>query len=110
MGSRVRPLTKLAFQINETFLLFAGSFPTGDLVCRASFASRDKNQKLHDAVIDLGTTRLYHKDILFSNASQDLDAGLALCSRQLEVTSQRTKLLQEYICELRELDRSCSHA
>jgi predicted Abi (CAAX) family protease len=55
-----------------------GEQRTGDLVSRTAFARRDKNQELHDAIIDLRTARLDNEDILLSNAGEDLDARLAL--------------------------------
>jgi hypothetical protein len=51
-------------------------------VCRASFARRYEDEKLHYAIVDLWATRLHHEDILLSNTSQDLDAGLSLCCGQ----------------------------
>lgn len=51
---------------------------TGDFVSRTAFARRDKNQELHDAIIDLRTARLDDEDILLSNAGEDLDARLSL--------------------------------
>jgi hypothetical protein len=51
---------------------------TCDFVRRTSFAGRYENQKLHDTIIDLATTRLNDKDVFFTNTDENLDARLSL--------------------------------
>lgn len=51
---------------------------TSDLVGRSTFAGRDSDQQLHDGVIDPGTPRLDHEDILLTHAGEDANARLTL--------------------------------
>lgn len=53
---------------------------TCDFVRRTSLTSRDEDEELHYAIINLTATRLNHKDIFFPDTRQNLDAGLALQS------------------------------
>ena len=51
---------------------------TCDFVCGTSLASRDQDEKFHNAVIDLLAAGLNNEDVLLADAGHDLDAGFAL--------------------------------
>lgn len=89
---------------------------TCDLVGRATLASRDHDEQLHDGVVDSGTPRLDNEDILLSDACEDPDTCLALGSQLVsaEADSQGTKngneeLQGAHIGELGQLRLGRSH-
>ncbi len=51
---------------------------TGNLISRASLASRDHNEQFHDSIVDLGAARLNDEDVLLADAGEDANAGFAI--------------------------------
>lgn len=58
-------------------LLLSGRH-TSDLAGRASLASRNHDEQLHDGVVDLGAAGLNDEDILLADAGEDPDARLSV--------------------------------
>lgn len=56
--------------------------PINGLTCNglgaATFASRDHDQELHQAIIDFTATALYYEDVLIPNRCVDTDRSLAI--------------------------------
>ena len=51
---------------------------TSDGTGTAALASRDHDEKFHNAVVDLGAPTLDDEDVLVPNRGVDTDAGLAI--------------------------------
>ena len=68
-----------ALQLHRSAKVFE---PINGLTCNrlgaATFASRNHDQELHQAIVDLTATALYNEDFLVSNRCVDTDRSLAI--------------------------------